>query len=149
MTTPREIGNRHRRLSNSLKNGSEKSLRTTPKQLGGCTGKGFVKGDPRINRGGRPKSFDHFRELAQEIAGEMLENRKLKAEQILRRWADSPEPVLQKAFVEYAFGKVPDKIEGLQFPKTTLILQYDHERQRQNGDRLPATVSLGSDSDSE
>jgi len=87
--------------------------------------------------------------LAQQIAGEILENRKLKAEQILRRWADSAEPTLQKAFIEYAFGKVPDKIEGLQFPSTTLILRYDHERKASNGDRLPPTVSLGSDSDSE
>ena len=32
----------------------------------GVTGKGFVKGDPRINRLGRPKHFDQFRKLARD-----------------------------------------------------------------------------------
>lgn len=79
--------------------------------------------DPRRHKGGRPKSFDHFRELAQSIAS------REKAIEILKRWADSPEPQLQRAFVEYAFGKVPDKIEttGLE-NKTTLVLHFDHER---------------------
>lgn len=31
----------------------------------------FVKSDPRINRKGRPKSFDGLRALAQEIAHEV------------------------------------------------------------------------------
>jgi len=135
-------------LSNSPKNGAR--CHTTKKQLGGCTGKGFVKGDPRINRKGRPKSFDEIRALAQELAHESEPNRHTAIENVLRRWMHSPEPVLQKAFVEYAFGKVPDKIEGVQFPSTTLILQYDHERsQRKNGDRLSPAVSLGTDRDSD
>jgi hypothetical protein len=61
----------------------------------------------------------------------MQSNGTMKAEQVLRRWADSPEPALQKAFVEYAFGKVPDKLEttGLE-NKPVLILHYAHERQQ-------------------
>jgi NADPH-dependent ferric siderophore reductase len=48
---------------------------------------------------------------------------------VLRRWRESIEPSLQRAFVEYAFGKVPDKIEttGLE-SKTTLVLHWPHER---------------------
>ena len=32
----------------------------------------FVKGDPRINRTGRPKTFREFRRLAQQIAAERV-----------------------------------------------------------------------------
>jgi hypothetical protein len=75
----------------------------------------FVKGDPRINRKGRPKGFDAFRRKAQEIACEMVTdsegNKMTCVEALLRSWAKSSEPVLQRAFVEYAFGKVPDKLE--------------------------------------
>ncbi len=111
-----------------MKSGSN----TTLKQRGGVTGKGFVKGDPRINRRGRPKSFDELRKLAQELANEEVEDKKLgkviRARSILRQWSESKEPMLQVKFMEYAFGKVPDKLEGVRFPTQTLILHYDHER---------------------
>jgi hypothetical protein len=95
--------------------------------------KPFVKGDPRINYSGRPKSFDHFRELAQKVAGEELTSSDgrtmLVAEALLRKCAKSDEPALIRTFFEYAFGKVPDKIEatGLE-NKTTLVLHFDHEK---------------------
>jgi hypothetical protein len=122
---------------------------TTPKLLGGVTGKGFVKNDPRINRKGRPKNFDHFRALAIAVAnGDTQRNGKKMscAEAMLRDWKDSPEPSLQKAFAEYAFGKVPDKIEttGLE-NRTTLILNYADENKSENRSRVPPTVSLGSE----
>lgn len=79
--------------------------------------KPFVKGDPRINRKGRPKSFDALRELAQSIsheaalkAGEPLVidgHTVTVAEAIMRQWAQSKDPRLQMAFVEYAYGKAP------------------------------------------
>ena len=55
------------------------------------------------------------------------------ADAILRSWAESKQPLLQKAFIEYAFGKVPEKVAatGLE-NKTTLILHYDHERQKRD-----------------
>ena len=94
---------------------SEKRSYTTPKQPGGITGKGFVKGDARINRKGRPRSYDQLRKLAQAIAHETTTdnqgNEITTAVAILRSWARSKQPSLQIAFIEYAFGKVPDKIE--------------------------------------
>lgn len=81
----------------------------------------FKKGDPRINRKGRPKSFDALRKLAQEIAHEVatkggeplvIEGHiATVSEMILRQWAQSKDPRLQQAFIAYAYGKVPDKTE--------------------------------------
>jgi hypothetical protein len=131
-------------------NGNGQRSNTTPKQPGGITGKGFVKGDPRINRNGRPKTFDELRKLAQDIAHEQLSNGMTRADAILRMWSGSKEPSLQKAFMEYGFGKVPDKLEGVTFPQQTLVLHYDHESKSNgaNGTRIPPAVPSGADRDS-
>ena len=90
---------------------------------GGITGKGFVKGDKRINRKGRPKNFDALRELAQQISIERLgDSNWTRIEAILRSWSSSSEPQLQKAFVEIAYGKVKDEIEH--GGTLTLALEY-------------------------
>lgn len=81
---------------------------------GGITGKGFRKGDPRINRKGRPRAFDALRALAQMISHEpvIVGDRKMTVvEVILRQWAQSRNPKLQQLFIEVAYGKVPDRIE--------------------------------------
>ena len=96
---------------------------TVPKQL-----KPFVKGDPRINRKGRPKSFDGLRSLAQEIAHEAAKQSKEQGgqpvvidghivsitEAIMRSWAMSKDPRLQQKFIEVAYGQVPSvtRLEG-------------------------------------
>lgn len=83
-------------------------------RVGGITGKGFVKGDRRINRKGRPKSFDALRELAQQIAHEELQSgdmRMTTTEAILRKWATSKDPRLQMQFMDVAYGKVPNVTE--------------------------------------
>lgn len=83
--------------------------------------KPFSKGDARINRKGRPRSFDALRTLAQQIAHEeakqggqpiVIDGHVVTVtEAILRQWAASKDPRLQMHFVEVAFGKVPDKLE--------------------------------------
>lgn len=85
--------------------------------------KPFKKGgDPRIWKGGRPRSFDGLRELAQQIANEVATDSEGKAlvrdghsltvaEAIMRKWAASKDTRLQIAFVEIAYGKVPTKHE--------------------------------------
>jgi hypothetical protein len=109
---------------------------TAPK-LQTAPGRPFAKGnDPRRNLKGRPRTFDQVRDEAQRIAHEILPDASLTVIQaILRTWAKSKEPMLQLKFVEYAFGKVPDKLEttGLE-QKPVLILHYAHER---NGAEKP------------
>jgi hypothetical protein len=74
-------------------------------------GKPFVHGDPRINRKGRPKSFDQLRNLAVLVAAEQDEGGITRVLEILRDMAKSKEPVKQTKFLEYAYGKVPDRVD--------------------------------------
>jgi hypothetical protein len=108
--------------------------------------------DPRRHKGGRPKSFEQFRALAQQIAAKEIQdangNPISVGEAILRTWAKSKEPQLQRAFIEYAFGKVPEKMDASVLgSKPTLILHYGHEKDKRDQDheRLSAQVSPGAD----
>ena len=104
--------------------------------------KPFTKGyDPRRNRKGRPKSFDALRALAQQIAREevqMTDGTYMSlAELILRGWTVDKNPLYQKAFLEIAYGKVPDKIDlggNVATPKT-YAEWVKIETQRKNGER--------------
>jgi len=93
---------------------------TTQKQPGGITGKGFVKGDPRINRKGRPKSFDALRALAQQIASETASDKDGTPAEINGHIATNVEIILRammkdkrtaQQFLEIAFGKVPSQLD--------------------------------------
>ena len=103
----------------------------------------FVKGDPRINHKGRPHSFETFRKLCQKVLAERVKGDDgkaiLNAEKLIRGWLDSKEPAAQRTLAEYAFGKVPDKIEtsGLE-GKTTLILHFAHERKSVEAETVEA-----------
>lgn len=97
----------------------------------------FEKGDKRINRGGRPKSFDTLRELAKELGNEESEDNKIKnnIEMILRDWMTSKNFNKQKAFMEYAFGKVPETIEVTQ-ENNKIVVTWKNSEIEENGDNI-------------
>jgi len=99
--------------------------------------KPFKNGDPRINRKGRPKSFDALRELAQQIAHEagkqngepiVIEGHVVTiAEGILRKRAFSNNFQMQKTFIEVAFGKVPDNVDiTSKGEKIEYVIRFDN-----------------------
>ena len=82
-------------------------------------GRPFVKGDPRINRNGRPKSFDALRKLAQQLSHEVAIDRDGNelirnghkvtiAELVLFQMAADKKQ--RREFLEVAFGKVPQEL---------------------------------------
>jgi hypothetical protein len=87
-----------------------------------------VSGDKRINRKGRPRSFDALRALAQQIAKETLTNGEgeviTRVELILRDWAASRNALLQKQFMEVAYGKVPDEVINSGAQKVEIIVRH-------------------------
>ena len=113
----------------------------------------FVKGDPRINRNGRPKSFDAFRKLAVEIAGEKvikdgepvtINGHVLTvAEAILRQWASSKNPKLQMAFIEVAFGKPPENVNVHgEFEKAEVILYLPKKEDHEDGHQTATETGI-------
>jgi hypothetical protein len=76
----------------------------------------FKKKDPRINRHGRPKSFDALRVLAQEVLNVKIVSNDgsvamSRIQIILSDWSSSRDVRKQQALVEIAYGKVPQKID--------------------------------------
>jgi hypothetical protein len=96
--------------------------------------KPFTRGDSRINRTGRPKGFDEMRKVAIQLACETVtlsNGRRVScAEAILRSWLTSPEPTLQKLFLLYCFGPVPEnKVEATDLEnRSPIILRLNYER---------------------
>ena len=83
--------------------------------------KNFTKGDPRINRNGRPKSFDALRKLAQQIATEdvkqngqplVIDGHKVTViEAVMRALASSKNSKDRELFLKYAYGSPPQAVE--------------------------------------
>ena len=90
--------------------------------------KPFTQGDKRINRKGRPKSFDALRKLAQQIAAEELQSTDgdtiTRIEALLRVMSTSRNPADRKTFLEYAFGKPKDEVEHSGEQKVELVVKY-------------------------
>lgn len=91
----------------------------------------FKKGDPRINRGGRPRAYDALRKLAQEIAQEeipvTMDGKAVqmsRAEAILRNWAASKNPTCQENFIVAAYGKAPDEV--VINPESRIIIEVEY-----------------------
>ena len=92
--------------------------------------KPFKKNDTRINRNGRPKSFDALRKLAQQVANEAAIDAATKGPLLVKGHAATEIEMLMRQmmhdnparFVEIAFGKVPDITE--QKGKVEIVVTY-------------------------
>ena len=83
-------------------------------------GKPFTKGDPRINRKGRPRNFDQLRRLAISILSEpakgadgqpiVIDGHIATIVEIVLRTA-MRSPRFAQLLLEVAYGKVPDRVE--------------------------------------
>lgn len=92
----------------------------------------FVKGDPRCNRGGRPKG-QTIRAQLKSIAAEeiVIEGvRMTKGDAILRRIVNgalAADPVQQKYYLEYLYGK---PIQSVELDTTVMVAPYNEENRR-------------------
>jgi hypothetical protein len=88
--------------------------------------KPFVKGDKRINRNGRPKSFDALRKLAVRIAGETIPGASgediTRIEAMLKVMSSSKNPADKALFLAYAYGKPKEEL-NVNFEKP-LVFDY-------------------------
>ena len=87
----------------------------TGKIIGGVTGKGFVKGDPRINRFGTPKNSETLRKAVTKLLNSEIindEGEKVTAlENLVRDWALSKNFQKQNGVLERGFGKVKEQVQ--------------------------------------
>ena len=94
----------------------------------------FKKGDPRINRKGRPRNFDKLRKLVQSIGIEVVLDKQgrpllvdgktiTRVQAILRQWASDPKH--QRDFIEYGWGRIPMPVDVTSGGETIkLIVEY-------------------------
>jgi hypothetical protein len=112
---------------------------TAPKQQKPPPGKPFVKGDSRINRKGRPKTFDAFRALSLDVLAEPAKGADgqpiiidghvaTNVEMIVRSWMKDGKR--QQALIEAAFGKVPQQVDVTSGGESLATKLTDEERVR-------------------
>jgi hypothetical protein len=89
--------------------------------------KPFVKGDPRINRKGRPKSFDKLRALVIALLAEPSEEdeNKTRIMAMLEKMSVSDNPADRTLLLKYGWGNVPDEIDVKHSGKVKLIWPED------------------------
>jgi hypothetical protein len=126
---------------------AQSGTNTADEQRKTATGRPFVKGDKRINRKGRPKSFDKLRELSVSLANEAAtalgpDGKTRIPVEINGHAASQIEMIMRQMmhdnparFIEIAFGKVPDITENK--GKVEIVVTYT--------DQHPAPASGASD----
>jgi hypothetical protein len=68
-------------------------------------GKPFAKGDPRINKGGRPKGYNAFRKAFRDVKDVAEIRRRLK--ELIFGGEASAAIAAAKLWLEYGYGKTP------------------------------------------
>ena len=91
--------------------------------------KPFKKNDPRINRGGRPHTYDLIHEIATRLCAEPadLEDNPeglSQLEAIMREWLTSKSFQKQLAVIQYAYGKIPEKLEIEKKEPNNIIIEW-------------------------
>jgi hypothetical protein len=86
----------------------------------------FVKGDPRINRKGKPKTFKQLRELFISISQEPVKDGAAitRIEAMVRDMLKSDNPSDRALSLKYGWGNVPDEIESKSDSKIELVVKY-------------------------
>jgi hypothetical protein len=113
--------------------------------------KPFKKGDPRINRNGRPKSFDALRKLMQTKAGEIALDAQgnpivdangrpvTNAEMFVEAWMKDRKQ--RKTFAEFAWGKPKEELEVRTPDGLKVVIEYADNK----GNTPPTTPGTDTD----